>query len=128
HFMEQSNFKYNGTNLFIELYEDEEVYEFLYTILPQLDEYVDVYLTSEIQTMMAEVEPIPSTAIRIDESSNLLEISFDMTGVQETEVESMLRAVIEKRRYYRMQNGAIVSLENEQFQSIHDLVSTLNIK
>ncbi|MEJ8776969.1 DEAD/DEAH box helicase [Pseudogracilibacillus sp. ICA-222130] len=128
HFIEQSNFKYNGETLFIQLYEDEEVYEFLYTILPQLDEYVEVYLTADIQAMMAEVEPIPNSAVRIDETTNLLEISFDISGVEEAEVTAMLQAVMEKKRFYRMRNGTIVSLENEQFASIQNLVSTLDIK
>src|SRR5699024_5668989 len=42
HLIEQSNFHYNGKELYIEMTEDEEVYDFLYTILPVLDEYVEL--------------------------------------------------------------------------------------
>src|SRR5699024_1436291 len=124
YFIEQSNFKYNGETLFIQLYEDEEVYEFLYTILPQLDEYVEVYLTADIQAMMAEIEPIPNSAVRIDETTNLLEISFDISGVEEAEVTSMLQAVMEKKRFYRMRIGAIGSLAKEKIEANEKLVST----
>src|SRR5699024_12315204 len=47
HLIEESDFHYNGKELYIDLQDDEEVYDFLYTILPNLDQYVDLYLTSD---------------------------------------------------------------------------------
>src|SRR5699024_7799190 len=43
------------------------------------------------------------------------------------EVEAMLQAVIEKKRYYRLNSGAIISLENEQYDSIRNLVTDLRV-
>src|SRR5699024_10862762 len=57
HLIEQSNFHYNGKELYINLMEDEEVYDFLYTILPMLDDFVELYLTSDIQSLIVENEP-----------------------------------------------------------------------
>ena len=118
HLIEQSNFHYNGKELYINLIEDEEVYDFLYTILPMLDEYVELYLTSNIQSLIVENEPIPSTTVNVESASNLLEIGFDISGVNEDEVTEMIQAVIEKKRFYRLHSGAIVSLEGDDYQSI----------
>lgn len=118
HLIEQSNFRYNGKDLYINLMEDEEVYDFLYTILPMLDEFVELYLTSNIQSLIVENEPIPSTTVHVEAASNLLEIGFDISGVNEDEVTAMIQAVIEKKRFYRLQSGAIVSLEGDDYQSI----------
>src|SRR5699024_4256646 len=46
--IEYANFHYNGKELYIQAY-DETLYHFIYDILPLLDKYVDLYLTSEIQ-------------------------------------------------------------------------------
>lgn len=118
HLIEQSNFHFNGRELYINLLEDEEIYDFLYTILPMLDEYVELYLTADIQGFIVENEPIPSTTVQVESSTNLLEIGFDISGVDDEEVTAMIQAVIEKKRFYRLQTGAIVSLEGEEYQSI----------
>lgn len=125
--IEESNFRYNGTELFMDWYEEEDIYDFLYTILPKLDEYVEVYLTDDMRQLIVENEPIPSTAVSVQADTNLLEISFDISGIDDVEVEAMLQAVIEKKRYYRLNSGAIISLENEQYDSIRDLVTDLRV-
>jgi len=127
HLIEQSNFHYNGKELYINLLEDEEVYDFLYTILPMLDEYVELYLTSDIQGFIVENEPIPSTTVQVESSTNLLEIGFDISGVDDDEVTAMIQAVIEKKRFYRLQTGAIVSLEGEEYQSIQRFFHDANL-
>lgn len=128
HLIEQSNFRYNGKELYINLLEDEEVYDFLYTILPMLDEYVALYLTSNIQSLIVDYEPIPSTTVHVETSSNLLEIGFDISGVNEEEVTAMIQAVIEKKRFYRLETGAMVSLESDEYQSIKRLFDDINVK
>lgn len=126
--IEQSNFRYNGENLSIQLMNDEDVYDFLYTILPLLDEKVELYLTSDIKSLIVEREPIPSTNVNVESDSNLLSINFDISEVDEAEVDAMIKAVIERQRFYRLQSGALVSLENEQFHSLRELFTELDAK
>lgn len=123
--IEQSNFRYNGRNLSIQLMNDEDVYEFLYTILPILNEKVDLYLTSDIKGLIVEREPVPSTQVNIESNTNLLTIDFDISEVDEAEVDEIIKAVIERRRFYRLESGALVSLENDEFQSLQNLFTEL---
>lgn len=126
--IEEANFRYNGKALFIRLEDDEEVYEFLYTVLPKLNEALELYLTDEIKRLIIEREPYVSTNVSVQTETNLLEISFDISGIDEAEVDKMLQAVIEKKRYYRLPSGAFVSLENDSFQSVQTLLDELNVK
>lgn len=127
HLIEESDFHYNGKELYIDLQDDEEVYDFLYTILPNLDQYVDLYLTSDIQRLMVEAEPEPTTNVSMENDANLLEIGFDISGVNDDEVSALLQAVVEKKRFYRLNSGALVSLEGEGFQKVEELLSDLNV-
>lgn len=126
--IEHANFRYNGINLYLDIEEDEALYEFLYHILPRLNEELELFLTSDISDLMIEDEPVPITQVEVDNQTNLLEIGFEIEGVSEEEVQKILEAVIEKKRYYRMDSGSIVSLENEAYDSMKQLFTDLKVK
>ncbi|SEP69387.1 Superfamily II DNA or RNA helicase, SNF2 family [Virgibacillus subterraneus] len=127
HLIEHANFHYNGKELYIEA-DEESLYEFLYDVLPLLDKYVELFLTSEIRNFIVENEPSPSTSVRHESSSNLLEIGFNIDGVDDSEISHILNAVMEKKRYYRMQSGALLSLEGDEFSSMKQLFDDLDIQ
>ncbi|WP_010648513.1 DEAD/DEAH box helicase [Oceanobacillus massiliensis] len=124
--IEHANFHYNGNELYIEAGE-EELYDFLYYVLPLLDDYVELFLSSEIRGMIIENDPRPSTSVRLESSSNLLEIGFDIAGVDDTEINEILNAVIEKKRYYRLGSGELLSLEGEEFSSMKRFFDDMDI-
>lgn len=125
--IEHANFHYNGRDLFIDA-DEEELYDFLYKVLPILDEYVELFLTSEVRSFIIENEPIPRTSVRMENATNLLEIGFDIEGLDDTEIAKILDAVIEKKRYYRLQSGEMLSLEGEEFISIQNFFRDLDIR
>src|SRR5690606_16715212 len=124
--IEYANFHYNGRELFIDA-DEEELYDFLYKVLPVMDEYVELFLTSEVRGFIIENEPIPRTSVRMETSSNLLEIGFDMDGMDDSEINKILDTVIEKKRYYRLQSCEMLSLEGEEFTSIHNFFRDMDI-
>ncbi|HLR70249.1 MAG TPA: DEAD/DEAH box helicase [Pseudogracilibacillus sp.] len=126
--VEQSNFYYNGKELYIKMENDEEIYYFLYTILPTLEQYVELFLTADIKRLIIENEPIPTATVSVQESSNLLEIGFDISGVDEEEVHGIINAVIEKKRYYRLNSGALFSLDNEEYVSMRKMFDDLQVE
>lgn len=124
--IEHANFHYNGRELYIET-DEEDLYIFLYHMLPLLDDYVELFLTSDIRNMILETNPSPSTKVQLESSSNLLDIGFDIDGVDESEIDQILNAVIEKKRYFRLRSGALMSLEGDEFASINQFFTDLNI-
>ncbi|HLR15525.1 MAG TPA: DEAD/DEAH box helicase [Bacillota bacterium] len=126
HVIEQANFKYNGKELYIGE-DEEELYTFLYKMLPILDKYVHVYMTSDVRNYIAEQQPIPSTSVRVNQATNLLDVRFAMEGIDDEEIDQVLHAVIEKKRFYRLRSGAVLSLEHEGFQSVNTLFEDLHI-
>lgn len=124
--IEHASFRYNGRELYINA-DESELYDFLYTILPMLDKHVELFLTSEVRDYIVEDEPITSTNVRMESSTNLLEIDFDIEGVDDDEINHILQSVIERKRYYRMKSGALLSLESEGFSSMQKLFSDLAI-
>src|SRR5699024_12082282 len=46
--IEQANFRYNGVNIYLEITEDEALYDFLYNILQRLKDELELFLSSAI--------------------------------------------------------------------------------
>ncbi|TMN22093.1 DEAD/DEAH box helicase [Lentibacillus cibarius] len=127
HLIEYANFHYNGKELYIEA-DEETLYEFLYHVLPVLNNYLDLFMTGDIRSLLIDGEPSPSTSVQLESSSNLLEIGFNVHGIDDDEVDRVLDAVLEKKRYYRLQDGTFLSLEDEAFTSMKQLFDDLEIQ
>ncbi|ASK64314.1 helicase SNF2 [Virgibacillus phasianinus] len=125
--IEYANFHFNGKELYIDA-DEETLFEFLYDVLPMFESYVDLFLTSDIRKFFIENDPIPSTSVRLESSNNLLEIDFSIDGINDNEINQILSAVLEKKRYYRMDNGALLSLEGDEYTSIQELMTELDLK
>ena len=124
--IEHGNFHYNGTNLYIDA-EEADLFNFLYHVLPLLEEDVELFMTSDLRNFVIERDVEPQTNIEVDEASNLLDIGFNISGIDEEEIQAILAAVIEKKRYYRMNSGAFLSLENEGFQNVQNFFNEMDI-
>lgn len=126
--IEQVDFRYNGEELYLKTENEEELYVFLYEILPRLAEKVELFLTSDLKNMIVDEEPTATINVQFDADTNLLDISFDIDGVNEEEVGAILEAIVEKKRFYRLDNGAIMSLENKAFSSLNLFFDSLDLK
>lgn len=108
--------------------EEEDTYHFLYHVLPRLNEEAEVYLSSSVKPMMHELKQKPKTSLEMGASVNLLEVKFDLEGIDEKEVGKILQTIVEKKKYYRMANGAFLSLEQEEFRDMKQVIEQLGIR
>ncbi|MFD1336468.1 SNF2 helicase associated domain-containing protein [Oceanobacillus iheyensis] len=125
-YIEDANFRYNGKELYMDA-EEEDLYHFLYHVLPYLDNYVELFLSSEFRGLFIENEPEPYTSVRMEGQSNLLEIGFNIDGINDNEVNKILQAVIERKRFFRLQSGQMMNLETEEFSSMQRLFDDMRI-
>ncbi|MFT8319743.1 MAG: DEAD/DEAH box helicase [Bacillus sp. (in: firmicutes)] len=123
--LESSSLKSNGAFLYTE--EEEEIFEFVYKILPQLEEISAVYLTSAVKNMILPESYVPITNIDVDASGNWLEVDFSMEGIDQKTIRKIMKSVVEKKKYYRLPSGTFVALESEQFHTIRHLVDEMNL-
>ncbi|WP_246246665.1 DEAD/DEAH box helicase [Paenibacillus lemnae] len=97
--------------------EDHE-FDFLYFIVPQLEQLAQIYATSAVKERLVTNHEPPHISVNIDERSNWLEFRFQMEGIQESEIQAVLRSLEEKRKYHRLKKGGLLPLETEEFQKI----------
>ena len=86
-------------------------YDFMYHIVPQLEKLLQVYATTAVKARLITGHVHPKVTVEVDEQrTDWLEFRFDMDGIPESEIRNLLKSVEEKRKYYRLPNGALLPL------------------
>ncbi|MFS0822835.1 SNF2 helicase associated domain-containing protein [Bacillus sp. 1P02SD] len=121
------------------MHNEELEYEFLYHIIPRLQPLCQIYATTAIRNRIIPKNEHPKIRVKIKkERTNWLEFKFEMKGIADQEIREILVALEEKRKYYRLKNGSLLSLETREMEEIQrflhavpvqddDFESTLNM-
>ncbi|PTX60780.1 SNF2 family DNA or RNA helicase [Melghirimyces profundicolus] len=117
---EESNFQFNGRELHLD--DEEDLCRFLYEKIPQLEELAEVYATAAVRNLLVEPGHRPVSRIDVDAASDWLEVQFDLPDVEERELENLLRALVERKRYYRLPDGAFLPLGDSKTEAIRSLL------
>ncbi|MBJ8024527.1 SNF2 helicase associated domain-containing protein [Bacillus cereus] len=127
--IENAPLKIYNNRLYVEE-EETAMYDFLFHSIPKMNDIADIYITDEVRSYIHSnsERSIPVTSMDVTSDNNLLEVHFDMDGINPDDIPSILQAVIEKKKYYRLPDGAFISLEHKEFQNISQLLSELDIK
>ncbi|WP_042461298.1 DEAD/DEAH box helicase [Neobacillus dielmonensis] len=124
--LESASLRVDGKFLYVE--GEAEIFEFLYEILPKLEELTEIFLTNTVRSLVLSNRHAPVTHIDVDSSGDWLQVSFDMAGIEQKEIRNIMQSLVEKKKYYRLPSGAFVSLESDEFQIIQNMMQELNMK
>ncbi|WP_221565057.1 DEAD/DEAH box helicase [Alkalihalobacillus sp. TS-13] len=115
--MEETSFAKTDGGYFLQ--NDQLEYEFLYHVVPKLQKRVQIYATTAVRNRIFRENAKPQIRIKMKkERTNWLEFKFEMTGISDQEIRDILFALEEKRKFYRLKNGALLSLEAREFEEI----------
>ena len=125
--MEDSSFAKTESGYF--LHNEELEYEFLYHVLPKLQPLVQVYATTAVRNRIFKGNARPKIRVKIKrERTNWLEFKFEMDGIPEKQIREVLSDLEEKRKYYRLRNGTLLSLETREFEEIKRFLNALPVQ
>jgi len=109
--------------------EDEEAeYHFLYHVVPQLEKLAKVYATTAVKERVFTGSAPPRISIDANDRINWLEVHFEIEGIPESHIRQVLKSLEEKRKYYRLPNGALLPLEDTEYQVIRDFLDQAGIE
>ncbi|RXT01943.1 DEAD/DEAH box helicase [Ammoniphilus sp. CFH 90114] len=109
------------------MHDEEAEYDFLYHMVPELEKWVTVYATTAVKIRLVTGHASPKVTVKVTDRPNWLEIRFDMQGIAESDIQHLLQALEEKRKYYRLPNGALLPLESHEFQEIRSFIEEMGI-
>lgn len=113
--LESADFKYNGRELYLD--DEQELYQFLHQVLPQLETLANIYTTESVEQILHKPENLPTPKIDLDPVNHWLEVRFELPHVDEAELQAIIQALREKKRYFRLSTGAFVPLTDQMVDS-----------
>lgn len=108
------------------LHNEELEYEFLYHVVPKLKTFAQIYATTAVKNRIFRGKAHPKITVKMKkERTNWLEFKFELDGIPEKHIREVLLALEEKRKYYRLGNGSILSLETREFEEMNRFLNAL---
>lgn len=115
--MEEAMFSQTEEGYYLQ--NEELEYEFLHDLVPKLQKLTQIYATTAVRSRLFKENAKPQIRIKMKkERINWLEFKFEIEGFVDKQIKEILEALEEKRKYYRLKNGSLLSLESREFQEI----------
>lgn len=125
--MEDSSFTKTEGGYF--LHNEELEYAFLYHVVPKLQKLVKLYATTAVRNRVIKKSAHPRVNVKVKkERVNWLEFKFEMDGIPEKHIREILVALEEKRKYYRLASGSLLSLESKEFEEINRFLNAAAVQ
>lgn len=106
---------------------EKDIVSFISDGVNKLQELGEVYYSESFRDIKVYGKSSLKGGVRLNED-NLLEFSFEFEGIDRSELKSIFAALREKKKYYRLKDGAFVSLEDKAIKDLGEMIEFLDIK
>ncbi|WP_199616964.1 DEAD/DEAH box helicase [Paenibacillus alkalitolerans] len=126
--IEQSPFTKTEAGYFMS--DEEAEFDFLYTVVPQLEKLMKVYATSAVKLRLQKLDTLPKVSVQVSAAGeiNWLEFRLNMGWIPETEIRNLVKSLEEKRRYYRLPNGSLLPLDSAELQELSTFLKDMGLR
>mgnify|MGYP001672202955 CR=1 FL=1 len=107
--------------------DEEKSYDFLTECLPAMPDWVEVFYADSFEKRPVRPMPKVTAGVSVNDM-DLLEVTFDMKGMDFSELVAILDSYRQKRRYHRMKDKSFITLGDQQLAAIADLVEDAGLK
>lgn len=107
--------------------DEERIFNFLRDLLPEITNQAEVYYSEAFRSLQIRRLPRFSGGIRLNEENDLLDVSLQFEGLDEEELKDFIRALREKKKYFRLKNNAFIPLDRPEPLTIAKLLDELGL-
>lgn len=109
------------------LFDEEAEYHFLYHVVSSMEKWVQIYASTAVKMRVQKGYIGPRIRVEVKERTDWLDFKFDLNGIPEKEIQRLMASVEEKRKFYRIPNGNLISLETPEFQALSNFMIDMGI-
>lgn len=109
------------------LLDEARIFDFLRNILPKLTETAAVYYSEGFKSLQIRRSPRIRGGIRLDEQADLLEVALQFEAINEAELWEFIRALREKKKYFRLKDKGFIEIGNEETVAVAHLLEMLEL-
>ncbi|QXM06661.1 SNF2 helicase associated domain-containing protein [Crassaminicella indica] len=122
---ERADFKVK--NNYVYLNGEEKIYDFIYDTMPKLQKLADIYYSEAFKDMKIRDVSSFSGGVRLNTENDLLEFSFEIEGIDRSELADVFNSLKEKKRFYKLKDGSFLPLDIKELHGILKLVEGLDL-
>jgi SNF2 family DNA or RNA helicase len=111
----------------ISLANEDKIFEFTVHWLPELQKLAEIFYSENFKLKIRSTTSF-SGQIRLNESLDMLEISFQYSDLDPAELANIFNSLKLKKKYYRLRDGTFLDLNQPEMESIADLLGNLNLR
>ncbi|EHQ90846.1 DEAD/DEAH box helicase [Desulfosporosinus youngiae] len=119
---EQADFMVSKGKIYLE--DDEKIFEFTDNWLPQLRDLAELYYSDQFKLKIRTATTF-SGHVRLDESLDILEISFQYNDIPPDELANIFESLHLKKKYHRLKDGSFLALNQPQLTMVAELLDNL---
>lgn len=109
------------------LYEDNDTaYTFVKEGLPFLHSYCEIFVSDALKKLGSTHHISLRAGVSL--TNGLLELDVSSMDIDKDELMDVLKAYRRKRKYHRLRNGKLISLEAEELKKLDEIVTDLHIQ
>lgn len=120
-----NNFVIDTDKKRIYLNNENDIYNFLTDGINLFNLNFNVYITDRLKKRQI-IKP-KTFAIGVKVDNELLNLDISKLNFSNEELKGIFKSYTQKKKYYRLKNGAFISLESEEIDTLVNLAKTLNI-
>lgn len=119
-------FPYSDSEQVIINWDDEEsIYKLLSTGLNQLRQIGEVYLSTSMRKLI--ISKPPKISVGVSLNVGLLDIDIDTNRFPSDELAQLLNSYQQRKKFYRLNNGSFVQLEDSSLSTLAELSDGLEL-
>ena len=104
---------------------DELLYQLLSEGIERMQQVAEVYISDAIKRI--QIVTSPNTIVGVSLSGDLLELKIEADSFSMDELVDLLSRYQKKKKYYRLKNGNLVHMEDDDIQKIANIKNTLQL-
>ncbi|WDV45485.1 SNF2 helicase associated domain-containing protein [Clostridiaceae bacterium M8S5] len=125
-FLSNYNFKVSTEGYFLD--GEDYIFEFLSNGLNELKDKAIVYYSDKFKQIATIKKKILSTSVLYNNGDDYLTFNFTIDGIEDLNFADILKAYNEKKKFYRLSDGSLLSLENNKLDKFVDLVDYVGLE
>lgn len=106
--------------------DEEALYRLLSEGIPQFQEAGEVWLSESVRRL--RILPPPEVSMGVSLGGGWLELNIETSGLDTAELMQVLEQYRQKKKYYRLKNGAFLQLSGGGLQALDSLTADLGLK
>ncbi|HZK53092.1 MAG TPA: DEAD/DEAH box helicase [Desulfosporosinus sp.] len=122
--LEQADFIVSKGQIHLE--DDDKIFEFTVTWLPQLRLLTELYYSDQFKVKIRAATTF-SGEVRLDETLNVLEVSFQYNDIEQDELTDIFQSLKLKKKYHRLRDGSFLDLNQTELTSVAQLLDYLDL-